>query len=139
MLGDDLFIAQSVLHGTHRRGTGENMSALLDGGAGVQALGRDNSKIASRNLPRPRCRVDLRGKFRCAAHAQSVLSNGARMLLRSVVSVDLDIAEPSQMSADHAAQRPATYNADFHAINIPVSVSRHATGLTASSRMTHPR
>jgi hypothetical protein len=53
--------------------------------------------------------------------------------------VDLDIAEPSQMCADHAAERPATYNADFHAINIPVSVSRHAAGIAAGSRLTHPR
>jgi hypothetical protein len=62
--------------------------------------------------------MELHRELRRAADLQPALPNRPRVLLRSVVSVDLDIAKPGQMSGDHAAQRPATYNADFHALNI---------------------
>jgi hypothetical protein len=94
------------------------MSGLLDCWTRMRALCGYDSEIASGNLPWVGSGVKSSGEIRRAADAQAALGDGARLLFRNVVGVDLDIFEARQMGAENAADGSTTHDAnpDRHAV-----------------------
>ena len=91
VLGENLFVADTILDGTDGAILAEDMRGLFDGAARVRALCGDYSEIARWNFARIGSRVEMRSEIGCAGDTQTALVNRARVFLPNVISVDFDV------------------------------------------------
>ena len=90
-LGDDLFVAQSVLHGANCGGISEDVCRLLDGRARVQAFSREDAEIARRDLLGIAADAQLCGEIGGAGDFESRVVDRPRVFFGDIVGVNLDV------------------------------------------------
>lgn len=115
VVGDNFFVANTVLHGAHGTVWAEDLSCLLDRRSGVRAFRGDDAEVARGDLRRIACRVETRGEVRSAADAKTARIYGLNVTFVYVIRMDLDILKPSEMRSKDTANRATTNDADFHA------------------------
>ena len=113
-LGDEFFVAHSVLHGTDGAALIEKMRGLRDGDLSVRGFSRDNAVIAARKFfGIARC-AQAGGEIGGAREAQAAGVDGINVGLGDIVGEDFGFAGARQMRGKQTAYRSATDDADFH-------------------------
>jgi hypothetical protein len=114
MLGDNLFIADTILHGADGAVRSKDVRGLFDGATCVRALGGYDSKVAQRNFVGIGSGMQAGSEMGCATDAQSTFIDRARVVFPNVVSVNFDVFEVGQVRAKDATDCAAAYNANLH-------------------------
>jgi hypothetical protein len=120
VLGDDFFVADSVLHGADGAILIEGARDLGDGSARVDRLGGDNAVVAAWKLTRAGRGVEFRREIRRAGKTEAALVNGVNVVFPDVVSPDFGFALLREMSREKATDRAATDDADPEQFETPV-------------------
>src|ERR1700722_14052423 len=107
VLGDDFFVAYSVLYRADCAFVVKNVGYLCDGRSGMDRLGRDNAVIAARQLCGIAGGVEPSGEIGGSGKSQSVGANRGRMLLPDVVGPDFGLSGFGQMCRKQATDGPA--------------------------------
>src|SRR5207245_997679 len=96
-LGDEFFVAHSVLHGTDGAALVEQMCSLRDGDFGVRGLGGANAVIAAREFFGIAGGAQAGGEIGGAGETQPAGVDGINVGLGDIVGKDLGLAGARQM------------------------------------------
>src|SRR5579863_3471853 len=113
-LGNDLFVADSVLNRTHRALVVKDVLDLGDCDPGMNCLSRDDPVIAARQLFGVAGRVKAGGKIFRPRKSQAVLLNRGSVLPPHVIGPHFGLASLGEMRGEQASDSSATDDADFH-------------------------
>ena len=113
-LGNDLFIANSVLNRANRALVIKDVFDLGNGHPGMNRFGRDDAVIAARQLFGVAGRVEAGGKIFGPGKSQAILLNRGSVLPPHVVGPYLGLASLCEMSSEQASNGSTTDDADFY-------------------------
>src|ERR1700733_9763499 len=112
MLGNNLFVAHSILHRAHRASRIENLRDLSDCAPGVYGLGGNDAVVAPRNFFRIARGIQLRREPFGAGKTESILANRLNLLLPNVVGPNLSLTPTRKMCGKQAAHSATPDNAN---------------------------
>jgi hypothetical protein len=115
MLGENLFVADTILDGADGALLIENVRGLFDGAASVCAFCRDNAEIARRNFAGIRSRVETHSEIGGAADTQAAFIDCLCVALPNIVGMDFDVFEAGEVRAEDTSDCTAADNANLHA------------------------
>ncbi len=114
VLGDELFIANSVLHGADGAVLVERPGDLRHGTLGVDGFRGNDTVVAAWKFAGIAGRVEFGSEVGGAGETEAVLADGVDVIFPDVVGPDLDFAFLGEVRGEEASDRAATDDADFH-------------------------
>src|ERR1700690_2492219 len=112
VVGNDLFVANPVLHRADSTRFIEGMGHLRNCAPGMDGLGGNDAIVAMRNFIWIAGGIQSRRKVRSAGKAQAILAYSLDVVFPNIVSPDLDLAFPRKMRGEQAADGATTDDAD---------------------------
>src|ERR1039458_6751112 len=113
VLGDDLLVADSVLHRADGACAVECVRYLCNRAARMDSLSGYNAVIAAGQFLRVARSIELCRELSCSRKTKAVLADGVDVIFPDVIGPDFSLAFMGEVRGKQAADRATTDNADL--------------------------